>query len=118
MKPSIALLLVIAAGCASGGGSLSMNSFYDVPIGATQPEVISSLGEPYSVKNQPDGTTEYEYIERIKEGDRDLQERRFLIVMKDGKVVSKKVKQGTSQPYLFDSYQMQTTQAEEASKND
>lgn len=93
-----------------------MNSFYDVPIGASQPEVISMLGEPYSVQNRPDGTTEYEYIVRIKEGDRDLEKRHYLIVMKDGKVVSKKVKQGTAQPYLFDSYQMQTTQVEEPSK--
>ncbi len=63
-------------------------------------------------QEQPDGTVEYEYIERIKEGARTLQERHYIITMKDGKVVSKRVKQNLPAPYLFDSYEMQTTQVE------
>lgn len=113
---STASLLLLAA-CASGGKALTMNSFYEVPIGATQPEVIATVGEPYSIQRKADGTVELEYIERIKEGARNLEERRYIITLKDGKVISKKVKQGSPPPYLFDSYQMQTTQSQEP-KND
>lgn len=109
-SPLLATLLFIAAACSSGGSSVTINSFYDIPIGATKPEVIASIGEPYSIHEKSDGTVEYEYVERIKEGSRNLEERHYVITMRDGKVVSKKVKQSSPSPYLFDSYEMQTTQ--------
>lgn len=109
-SPLIASLVLIAAACSSGGSSVTINSFYDIPLGATKPEVIASIGEPYSIHEKSDGTVEYEYVERIKEGARNLEERRYVITLKDGKVVSKKVKQSSPPPYLFDSYEMQTTQ--------
>ncbi len=91
---------------------VTINSFYDIPLGATKAEVVASIGQPYSTTVGPDGTVEYEYIERIKEGARNLEERRYVITMKDGKVISKKVKQSSPPPFLFDSYEMQTTKAE------
>lgn len=112
MKPHIILALIFAAGCSSGGGAVTADSFYNVPLGATKPEMIATIGQPYSVKEQPDGTVEYEYIEKITEGARILQERHYIITMKDGKVVSKRMKPSAPAPYLFDSYEMQTTQVE------
>ena len=90
---------------------MTMNSFHDIPLGASSSEVIASAGEPYKIHKKKDGTVEYEYIERIKAGGRDLEERRYIIVLKDGKVVSKHVKESSPSPYLFDSYEMQTTQS-------
>ena len=87
-----------------------MQAFYDIPVGATPADIVKTVGEPYSVHKQPDGTVEYEYIERIKVGYRDLQERRYYIILKDGAVVSKRVEQSSPLPYGFDSYDMQTTQ--------
>ena len=105
----IASLLCLSA-CASGGSIMTMNAFYDIPLGASESEVISSAGKPYSVNKKEDGVVEYEYIERVKAGARDLEERRYVLVLKDGKVVSKYVKASTPSPFLFDSYEMQTTQ--------
>jgi hypothetical protein len=105
----IAIFLCISA-CSSGGAMISMNSFYDIPIGASHTEVVSSLGKPYSVKRNDDGSEEYEYIERVKIGARSAEERHYYLQLKDGKVTSKKVKQSSPGPYLFDSYEMQTTQ--------
>lgn len=105
----VPLLLCVAA-CASGGAIMTMNAFYDIPIGATESEVVASAGKPYSIHQQDDGVVEYEYIERVKAGARDLEERRYILVLKDGKVVSKYVKGSTPSPFLFDSYEMQTTQ--------
>ena len=109
----LGMMAVVISGCASGGAYVSAASFREVPIGATRSEIIASIGEPYSMTENKDGTVDYEYVERIKEGARNLQETHYVITLKDGKVVSKKIK--TSQPpgYLFDSYQMQTTDRSE-----
>ncbi len=89
---------------------MSMNSFYDVPIGSTQEEVLAMIGEPIATHRKEDGAIEYEYVEKFKTGDRTVNERHYFILIKDGKVVSKKMKQTTPLPYGFDSYEMQTTQ--------
>lgn len=114
MKKSLSsLLLLFVTACASGGSVVTMGSFYDVPIGATDFEVVASFGEPSTVRKKTDGVVEYEYVERIKAGARDLEERRYIITLKDGKVISKHVKQSSPAPYRFDSYEMQTTHNDE-----
>ncbi len=96
--------------CASGGKATSMEAFYDVQVGSSREQVISSLGDPVAIHRHEDGSVEYEYVERLRAGSRDLSERRYLILIKDGKVVSKKVKQSSPLPYDYNSYDMQTTQ--------
>ncbi len=107
---ALSLFCVLSTACSSGGALMTMNSFHDIPIGATTSEVVAAAGDPYRINKRKDGTVEYEYIERIKAGNRDLQERRYILILKDGKVVSKEVKGEFPSPYLFDSYEMQTTQ--------
>lgn len=95
------------------GTVVTMEAFYEVPIGTSPLEVVAYLGEPYAIHKRADGTLEYEYIERIKIGARDAEERHYFILIKDGQVVSKRVKQSGPIPYYlqnFDSYEMQTTQ--------
>lgn len=87
------------------------NSFYEVPVGATVQEVETSVGKPYAIHKLENGCMEYEYIERIKAAGRTLEERHYFLLIKDGKVVSKRVLQSSPPPYLFDSYEMQTTQS-------
>ena len=94
---------------------MTMNAFYDIPLGASESELVASAGKPYSIHKKEDGVVEYEYIERVKAGARDLEERRYVLVLKDGKVVSKYVKGSTPPPYFFDSYEMQTTQNDNSS---
>lgn len=89
---------------------MAPTAFYDVPVGATREEVVASCGEPFAVHRKSDGTTEYEYIEKLNIGARNVSERHFFIIMKDGKVVSKRVQTEQARPYGFDSYDMQTTQ--------
>jgi len=103
-------LLFCFGACASGGAVMTMNAFYDIPLGATESDVVASAGKPYAIYEKEGGVVEYEYIERVKAGARDLEERRYVLVLKDGKVVSKHVKGSTPYPFHFDSYEMQTTQ--------
>lgn len=109
MKKTAILLCLVFAACSSGGSAILSDSFYDLPVGSSQEQVIAAIGKPTSVHQKEDGTVEYEYIERFKVGGRNLNERRYYILMKDGKVVSKWVKQTSPLPYGFDSYEMQTT---------
>ncbi len=108
MRRIIPLILLTA--CGMGGNMISMNAFYSVEVSATAQEVVAALGEPYAIYDLSDGAIEYEYVERIKIGARDAEERRYFIVMKNGVVISKRVKQSSPLPYGFDSYDMQTTQ--------
>lgn len=89
---------------------MTNNAFYDIPVGASQTEVIAAAGQPYAIHKKDDGSIEYEYIERFKVGTRQTEERHYFLIMKDGKVVSKRVSQSSPAPYIFDSYEMQTTQ--------
>jgi hypothetical protein len=89
---------------------VTMQSFYEIPIGASASEVVSTAGEPYAIHDRGNGTVEYEYIERFKLGDRFTEERHFFLILKDGRVVSKRTEQTSPLPATFDSYDMQTTQ--------
>ena len=109
MKRFIFTSLCLAS-CSIGGGLMTMNEYQEISIGSTRSEVIATAGEPTSITKKDDGSIEYEYVERIKVGYRDLVERRYIIVLKDGVVVCKRVDQSSPLPYAFDSYDMQTTQ--------
>lgn len=104
--------LFLLASCALGGKPVTMDAFYDIDLCTSTPQVIAALGKPYAIHKKDDGSVEYEYIERIKIGARDAEERHYFILIKDGTVVSKRVKQSSPLPYGFDSYDMQTTQSE------
>ena len=110
MKYMMPFFLLTA--CALGGKAITMNAFYDVDISATAPQVEATLGKPYAIHKTADGGVEYEYIERIKIGARDAEERHYFILLKNGVVVSKRMRQSSPLPYGFDSYEMQTTQNE------
>lgn len=112
-----AALALVLASCSMGGQMVTWDSFADVPIGASSNEVVEAVGKPYATHKKDDGSVEYEYIERFKVGYRNMQTRRYYILMKDGKVVSKRYEMNSPLPYYlesFDSYDMQTTHNEES----
>ena len=58
------------ASCALGGKPVTMDSFYDIDLCTSTPQVIAALGKPYAIHKKEGGYVEYEYIERIKNGAR------------------------------------------------
>jgi outer membrane protein assembly factor BamE (lipoprotein component of BamABCDE complex) len=96
----------------SGGSALSMRAFYEVPVGASESQVVEMMGRPVSTQKNEDGSVQYEYVERYKAGGRNIEERRYCILFKEGRVASKQMKQNSPAPFYFDSYDMQTTQNE------
>ncbi len=106
--PALALFLWLSA-CGTGSALVTMNSFNEVPVGATSAEVVELLGQPYAIRKQSDGSIEYEYIERITAGVRNFEERHYFLIFKEDKLISRKVKSSSLPGYRFDSYDMQTT---------
>lgn len=105
------LVCLCLSACGTSSALVTMNSFHDVPVGATTSEVTERLGEPYAIHRHSNGTVEYEYIERISAGIRNFEENHYFLVFKENKLVSRRVKTTTPPPYRFDSYEMQTTQS-------
>ena len=107
-------LLLLLVGCAAGNSVLTQCAFYEIPLGASSEEVMRTIGEPYAIHKKEDGSIEYEYIEYLKVGGRNLQERHYFLLIQDGKVASKREENFLPPPFLFDSYEMQTTQQPES----
>lgn len=110
MKRYFLSIGVFLGACASGGSVTTLDTFYDVPVGATEEEVLTQLGKPIATYRCEDGVIEYEYVERIKAGSRNLTERKYYLLIKNGKVVSKGLKRTSPPAYRYNSYEMQTTQ--------
>lgn len=106
---ALALCLWLGA-CGTGSALVTMNSFDNVPVGASSSEVEDLLGKPYAVHKNSDGSIEYEYIERINAGSRSFETRHYYLLFKEDRLVSRKVKSSSPPGYRFDSYEMQTTE--------
>lgn len=106
-----ALFFLCLSACA-GSALMTMQTFADVPIGATQSQVVATAGQPDNIRKASDGTVEYEYVEKIKAGNRDIETRYYIFVLKNDVVTAKKIKQSSPSPYTFDSFEMQTTKNE------
>ncbi|MBF8263039.1 MAG: hypothetical protein HW387_704 [Parachlamydiales bacterium] len=109
MRRLLIISFFMLAACASGPSIVTMSAFYDIPVGATKDEVIAKAGDPVSINKKDDGSVEYDYVERLKAGSRLLEERHYIIILKEGVVVSKRVEQNSPIPTQFNSYEMQTT---------
>ena len=101
---------LLTAACASGGSVATQTAASEVAVGATVAELEEAMGQPYAKHKTSDGHVEYEYIERLKEGARNLEVRHYFFLIKDGRVAAKRTRVSKPSPYEFDSYQMQTTQ--------
>ena len=119
MKKSIAFLpLLLTLVACSMGAHMNLNAYNDIAIGETSSAVVAAVGQPYSITRKDDDTVEYEYIERIKAGGRDLEDRRYIITIRDGVVAHKQVRYSSPAPYLYDSYEMQTSQRNSSPPSD
>lgn len=105
--------LFLLAACAMGSKMVTMDAYCEVELCTPTDQLVELLGPPYAIHNRGEGCCEYEYIERVKIGARDAESRHYFIMIKDGQVVSKRVKSTIPLPQWFDSYEMQTTQKDE-----
>lgn len=109
------LFLLVFSACSMGSKPVTMDAYYSVDSASTEKQVVAALGPPFHVTKLDDGSTQYEYVERIRVGNRTAEMRRYFFVLRDGIVVSKRLEQMSPPQYWFDSLQMQTTQNDDSS---
>ncbi len=102
------VILLVFDGCASSK-VMTADSFSEITIGQSISEIQKKYGKPYSIKNLGAGEVEYIYIEKIFMGKRVLQEKHYLIIFKNGKVTSTKVRIFNRPAWQRNSYEMQTS---------
>jgi hypothetical protein len=84
--------LTFLVGCGSSK-VMTRQDYYTIAVGISTQDVISKYGEPYSIKNKKDGTQEYLYIERIPAGTETAEQNNYILVVKNGQVISKRTTQ-------------------------
>ncbi len=94
---------------ACGHRVMTMQTFYDVPNQITSQELKDRAGFPYAIRKKEGGVEEYEYIERITAGQNIVEERHYIFILKNDRVVSRKVLQSDPPPFDTNSYKLQTT---------
>ncbi|HRW58272.1 MAG TPA: hypothetical protein P5048_01490 [Chlamydiales bacterium] len=109
-KWSFLLLFALFFSCASGTKVVTADDFAQIAIGMSEKKMIEIAGQPYSKKKLENGAIEYRYIERVTSSGTVLQERHYLVLVKDHKVISKKVLFYREPPYDINSYDMQTSE--------
>lgn len=96
--------LLLMVSCFSRPAMMTRSSFDEIQVGESVAELKQKVGDPYAVHKQENGTEEYEYIERIDLGTETVEENRYTLVIKDGKVAAKRFNQQTPPAYdeLYD----------------
>ncbi|MDQ5956082.1 MAG: hypothetical protein ACH349_06200 [Candidatus Rhabdochlamydia sp.] len=84
---SIALL----TGCYSSYFAMTDRSFCEIEMGVPINEIQCQVGDPYAICIREDGAEEYQYIERIDLGNGLVMEKRYFLIVKDDRVISKRL---------------------------
>lgn len=81
--------LALLAGCGDSR-VMTRDNYYTVTVGTSTQDIINKYGEPNSIRNKKDGTQEYVYIEKIGTGTEVVEQNNYILVVKNGQVVSKR----------------------------
>lgn len=85
--------------CACSSQMMTRKNFEDVQVGSSMTDVQKRVGSPYAVRKGANGTEEYEYIERFYLNDEVIEENHYILVVKNGQVVSKRLNDKTPPSY-------------------
>lgn len=110
MKRFIFLGFIFAASCMMGHRVMTINGFSDISLGMSAEQVEKQAGTPYDVHDLGEGRMEFEYIERIKMGTQDIEERHYYILFKNDRVSGKRMKEISPPPFRTNSLDLQTSQ--------
>jgi hypothetical protein len=88
-----ALLCLFLMSCFSRTPMMTQGNYEAVLMGEPFTTIQKQNGTPYAIHSAGYGATEYEYIERIEMGNRLVAENHYFILVENGKVVGKHMKQ-------------------------
>jgi len=93
MKQRISILfLLLLCSCFSRSSYMTYDRFENIQIGTPVASLKSEVGSPYAIHSKGGDVEEYEYIERIDMGGKVVSENRYFLIVTDGKVTGKYVK--------------------------
>jgi len=99
MKYSLLLIVLFLVGCNTNHELMTRRGYGDVGVGMSSTAIEERFGKPYMVYSKGEGTETYEYIEKITMGTQVIEQRRYYIIIKDGKVVGKYMKLSNPPPF-------------------
>ncbi len=99
MKPFIIIGLIVCCACSSRASLMTQSEYDTVQTGTPVATLESQIGTPYDIHFKSGGVKEYEYIERITMGNSLVTENHYFIIVVDGKVVGKYMKQEKAPAY-------------------
>lgn len=113
----LSLILLLTFSCVGGGRIMTTDQYCQISVGMTTKEFVHRFGRPYCLRNLGYGEIEYEYIEKMIIGEcRVLQEKHYLILFKNDRVVSTKIIYLNQPSYERNSYEMQTSYNKDETK--
>lgn len=99
MKYILIVGLFFLVGCATSGDIMTRDRYAEVQLGMDAKDLEKQFGKPYKIVSRGDGTETYEYIEKITMGTQVIEQRRYYIVIEDGKVIGKYMKLSNPPPF-------------------
>lgn len=106
----LSILSFLCIGC--GHKVMTNTTFYEIRNDISTDELIQIAGKPYTIRRKGN-CIEYEYIERIKNGNYTIQENHYFFVIKNNHVCSRRIEYVNPPPYSINSYDLQTSYSEE-----
>jgi hypothetical protein len=94
------LSTIALSGCAQSK-YMTFEDYHDVAIGQSIADIQVQMGRPYEVTGLSEKQQEYIYIERFSIGEGREFFRKYILIVEDGKVVDKRVKEESSSPVQF-----------------
>lgn len=91
--------MVLLTGCTSSYFAMTDRSFCGIDMGVSIESVQCQVGDPYAICIREDGAEEHQYIERIDLGGGLVMEKQYFLVVKNNKVISKRLVRRVSPAY-------------------
>jgi hypothetical protein len=114
LKKLISFILIsFLAAC--GSRVMTSNCFYAISTGISKEELVKLAGKPFCIHRKCD-CLEYEYIERFNNGNRVIQENHYYFVIKNDRIISRRVEYVNPPPYSINSYDLQTSSTDQTSE--
>ena len=78
---------------------MTRERYADVQVGTSLTDLEKQYGKPFHIYSRGSNQETYEYIERIKVGTETVEQRRYYIIISNGKVAGKYMKISTPPPF-------------------
>lgn len=100
MHNYLILMIILVCGCTQSK-FMTFDDYHDIAIGQNISDIQVQMGRPYEVHEISDHTQEYIYIERFSIGDNREFFRKYILIVNNGKVTEKRLKEESSYPAQF-----------------